>query len=126
MPHTSNLLVNAAARARKAKAEKNTVNDTQQPASDISKADTSSDLVHGVNIGSNPPSDSEICSWDGGVNHYPSDVEETTHWNSDSEEEGFSDLEGDELLQSLQKAQQKVVLPRLKPMFLRKLIYREK
>jgi len=87
--------------------QKDMVNDTQQPASDISNADTSSDLVHGVNIGSNPPSDSEICSWDGGVNHYPSDVEETTHGNSDSEEEGFSDLEGDELLQSLQKAQQK-------------------
>ena len=107
MPRTSNHLVNAAERARKAKAKKNAVNDTQQLASDISNADTSSDLVHSVDIGSDPPSDSEICFWDGGVNHYPSDVEETTHWNSDSEEEGFSDLQGDELLQSLQKTQQK-------------------
>jgi len=107
MLHTSNHLVNAAACTRKARAKKNAVNDAQQPPSDISNADMSSDLMHGVDIGSDPPSDSEICSWDGGVNHYPSDVGETTHWNSDSEEEEFSDLEGDELLQSLQKAQEK-------------------
>jgi hypothetical protein len=113
MPRTSNYLVNAAACARKARAEKNAVNDNdvQQPltASDISNADTSSELVHGVDIGSDPPSDSEICSWNGGLNHYPSDVEKTTHWDSDSEseEDGFSDLEGDELLESLQKVQEK-------------------
>ena len=50
-----------------------------------------------VNIGLDPPSESEICSLDGGFNHNSSDVEKTTHWNSDSEE-GFLDLEGDELL----------------------------
>ena len=57
--------------------------------------------MHGVDIGLDPPLESEICSWDGGVNHDSSDVEKTTHWNNDSEENGFSDLEGDELLQSL-------------------------
>ena len=98
MPRTLNHLVNAAACTRKAKARKNVVNNTQQPALD---------LVHGVDIGLDPPSDSEICSWDGDVNHNPSDVEEITYWNGDSEEEGFSDMEGVELLQSLQKAQQK-------------------
>jgi len=106
MPCKSNHLVNAAAHAHKAKAEKNMVNDTQQPALGISN-DTFSDLVHSVNIGLDQCSNSVIFSWDGGVNHHSSDVEKTTHWDSDFEEEGFSDLEGDELLQSLQRAQQK-------------------
>jgi len=105
MPCKLNHLVNAAAYACKAKAEKNMVNDTQQLALDISN-DTSSGLGQGVDIGLDPPLESEICSWVG-LKHDSSDVEKKNHRNSDSEEDGFLDLEGDELLQSLQKAQEK-------------------
>ena len=102
MPCTLKHLVKAGAYAHKAKAKNKSVYDAQQLALDISN-DTSPDLVHG----SDPPLDIEICSWDGGVNHYLLDVEETTHLDSNSEDEGFSDLEGDKLLKNLQEAQQK-------------------
>ena len=48
--------------------------------------------------------DNEVCSWTGGVNHCPSDVEESIAiWvdSSDDSDGELSDLEGDELKESL-------------------------
>ncbi len=48
--------------------------------------------------------DNEVCSWTGGVNRCPSDVEESIAiWvdSSDDSDGELSDLEGDELKESL-------------------------
>jgi hypothetical protein len=48
--------------------------------------------------------DNEVCSWTGGVNHCPSDAEESIAiWveSSDDSDGELSDLEGDELKGSL-------------------------
>lgn len=56
-----------------------------------------------------------ICQWDGGVNYVPSDSElsqSDSDWSTDSssETDEFSELEGDELQESLET---QLVLPQL-------------
>ena len=55
-----------------------------------------------------PPSEDEECSWDRTVNYYHTDTDWSTDQestlSSESESEGFSELEGDGLIASLENA----------------------
>lgn len=67
-----------------------------------------------IEISSNSGMDLEVCSWDGGVNHEVTSDSEFCLTDSDdeSEAEEFSDLDGEELVQSIEEEMKKMGLPK--------------
>jgi hypothetical protein len=102
----------AAAQARKAKAQKRAGNDIQfnpgpaDPEEIIGNARTTNPSPIASQDPVLPSDNDEVCHWNGGISHIPSDSDSDSEfsWATDSDtEDEFSELEGDRLVESLQK-----------------------
>ncbi|KDQ27883.1 hypothetical protein PLEOSDRAFT_1104556 [Pleurotus ostreatus PC15] len=85
MARKKNSAIAAAARMREAKVTRNQTKPTVEDSS--SASDTEPDV--------------DMCCWDGSVNHVPSSDEEPMGFDTDAE--GFSDLDGEELVASIEE-----------------------